>query len=157
MDVLFRWIQNQHQPKFVKLSLWGWGDNIWVHSGKEPTWCTISSTICLFESSTCFEQLCAHHQEDNCMNTTSGIITLKMSEWSALQPQCIIVILVILDHSLIFRVIIPEVVFIQLSSWGWAHRCLKHVGDSNKRIIEGIVHQVGYLPELYEAAWSKTY
>ena len=30
----------------------------------------------------CFEQLCAHPQEDNCMNTTSGIITLKISEWS---------------------------------------------------------------------------
>jgi len=35
----------------------------------------------LFESSTCFEQLCAHPQEDNCINTTSGIITLKTSEW----------------------------------------------------------------------------
>jgi hypothetical protein len=32
--------------------------------------------ICLLESSTCFEQPCAHHQEDNCINTTSGIITL---------------------------------------------------------------------------------
>ena len=28
------------------------------------------------KSSTCFEQLRAHPQEDNCMNTTSGIITL---------------------------------------------------------------------------------
>ena len=36
----------------------------------------ISSIICLFQSSTCFEQLCAHSQEDNCMNTTSGIITV---------------------------------------------------------------------------------
>jgi len=33
-----------------------------------------------------------------------------------MQPQCIVVILVILDHSLIFRVIIQEVVFIQLFS-----------------------------------------
>ena len=60
----------------------------------------------------------------NCMNTTSGIITLKISEWSKItkitrihrgwmQPRCILVILVILDHSLIFRVIIPDVVFIQ--------------------------------------------
>jgi len=32
--------------------------------------------ICLFESSTCFEQLCAHPQEDNCINT---IVFLKMS------------------------------------------------------------------------------
>jgi len=38
--------------------------------------------ICLFESSTCFEQLCAHPQEDNCIDTTSGIITLKINEWS---------------------------------------------------------------------------
>jgi hypothetical protein len=37
---------------------------------KWPTWRTISSIICLFESSTCFEQLCAHPQEDNCINTT---------------------------------------------------------------------------------------
>jgi hypothetical protein len=36
----------------------------------------ISSIICLFESTTCFEQPCAHPQEDNCINTTSGIITL---------------------------------------------------------------------------------
>jgi len=46
------------------------------------------------------------------------------------------------------RLIIPDVVLIQLSSWGWAHSCSKHVEDSNKRIIEEIVRQVGYLPEL---------
>jgi len=38
--------------------------------------------ICLVESSTCFAQLCAHPQEDNFINTTSGIITLKTIEWS---------------------------------------------------------------------------
>jgi len=38
--------------------------------------------IYFFESSACFEQLCAHPQEDNCIDTTSGIITLKISEWS---------------------------------------------------------------------------
>jgi len=37
---------------------------------------------CLFESSTCFEQLCAHPRENSSINTTSGIITLKISEWS---------------------------------------------------------------------------
>ena len=31
----------------------------------------------LFRSSTCFEQSCAHPQEDNCINTASGIITLS--------------------------------------------------------------------------------
>jgi len=44
--------------------------------GRWPTWRTVSSILCLFESSTCFEQLCPHHQEDNCINTTSGILTL---------------------------------------------------------------------------------
>ena len=28
----------------------------------------------LLQSSTCFEQLCAHHQEVRCINTTSGIV-----------------------------------------------------------------------------------
>jgi hypothetical protein len=56
-----------------------------AHSGKWPTWRTLSSIICLFESSTCFEQLCTHLQEDNCINTASGIscintfVLLKMS------------------------------------------------------------------------------
>ena len=55
------------------------------------------------------------------------------------------------------RVIIPGVVFIQLSSWGWAHSYSKHVEDSNKHIIEEIVFQVCYLPELYEDAQSEKY
>jgi hypothetical protein len=51
--------------------------NQFIHnSSKWPTWRTISSIICLFESSTCFEQLCSHLHEDNCINTSSGIITL---------------------------------------------------------------------------------
>jgi len=32
--------------------------------------------ICLYKSSTCFEQLCAHPQGDNCIDTASGIITV---------------------------------------------------------------------------------
>jgi len=32
--------------------------------------------IRLFQSSTCFEQTHAHHQEVNCINTLSGIVTL---------------------------------------------------------------------------------
>jgi hypothetical protein len=35
----------------------------------------------------------------------------------------------------------------QLSSWGWAQSCSKHIEDSNKHIIEEIVRQVGHLPE----------
>jgi hypothetical protein len=53
--------------------------------------------------------------------------------------------------------IIPDVVLIQLSSWGWAHSCSKHVEDSNKHIIEETVHQIGHLPELYEDARSEKY
>ena len=45
----------------------------------------------------------------------------------------------------------------QLSSWGRAHSCSKHVEDSNKRIIEETVRQVRYLPELYEDARSEKY
>ena len=36
------------------------------------------SIIYLFKSSTCFEHLCAHLQEDNCMNTTSDSTTLVL-------------------------------------------------------------------------------
>jgi len=32
--------------------------------------------ISLLHSSTCFEHYCAHIQEDNCINTASGIVTL---------------------------------------------------------------------------------
>ena len=53
--------------------------------------------------------------------------------------------------------IIPGVVLIQTFSRGRAHSCSKHVEDSNKYIIEEIVRQVGYSPELYEDAWSKKY
>ena len=38
--------------------------------------------ISLFQSSTCFEQTRAHHQEVNCVNTASVIVTLETSEWS---------------------------------------------------------------------------
>jgi len=30
---------------------------------------TVSSMTCLSESSTCFEQLCGHPQEENCVST----------------------------------------------------------------------------------------
>jgi len=46
---------------------------------------------------------------------------------------------------------------IQLSSWGWAQGRSKHVEDLNKYIIEEIVRQVGYLPELYEDVGSEKY
>jgi hypothetical protein len=55
------------------------------------------------------------------------------------------------------RVIIPEVVSIQLSSWRRTQSFSKHVEDSNEQIIEEIVRQVGHLPELYEDARSEKY
>ena len=61
--------------------------------------------------------------------------------------RCVLAILVILDHTIVFRLIIPEVVLIQLSSWRWAQSCSKHVDASNKHIIEEIVRHVGHLPE----------
>ena len=47
-------------------------------SGRWPTWRTILlfNIIRLFQSSTCFEQTRAHHQEVNCINTAAGIVTL---------------------------------------------------------------------------------
>jgi len=77
------------------------------------------------QSFTCFEQTRAHHQEVSCINTASGIVTLKTSEWSKItkiQFSCIVYnmqlncILVILDHSLVFRMTIPDAVLIQLTS-----------------------------------------
>jgi hypothetical protein len=83
-----------------------------------------------------------------CVCVVCVFVCVSSAQCTAMQPRCILVILVILDHSLIFRVIIPDVVWIQLSSWGWAQSCSKHVEDSNKHIIGEIVGQAGYLPDL---------
>jgi hypothetical protein len=40
--------------------------------------------IHLLYSSTCFEHYYAHLQEDNCVSTASGIVTLETNEWSKL-------------------------------------------------------------------------
>ena len=43
----------------------------------------------LLYSSTCFEHYCVHLQEENCIITPSGIVTLETSEWSyLLTPWC---------------------------------------------------------------------
>jgi hypothetical protein len=47
------------------------------NSGK---WPNLTRSFFYNMSSTCFKQLCAHHQEDNCINATSGITTLKTIE-----------------------------------------------------------------------------
>ena len=83
--------------------------------------------IRLFESSTCFEQLCAHLQEE-----FVWIQLLVLSLCVSGRP---------IYRTATNTVIIPEVVFIQLSSWRWAHSCSKHIEDSNKCIIGEIVRQ----------------
>ena len=45
------------------------------NTGKWPTWRTTFYITRLFQSSTCFEETRAHHQEVNCINTASGIVT----------------------------------------------------------------------------------
>ena len=95
---------------------------------KQPTWRTIPFHVCLFLFSTCFGQLCVHHQENNCINTTSAVPSkpayqkVIYTEWH-----------------------IPDVVLIQLFSWWWTHSCPKHVENRNKHKWKGIVRQVGYL------------
>ena len=42
----------------------------------EPDAQFLYSIIRLLQSSTCFEERCAHHQEVKCINTASGIVTL---------------------------------------------------------------------------------
>ena len=76
------------------------------------------------------------------------MLSLTVKVLWTMKLGCTLVILVILDHSLAFRVIIPEVVLIQLPSGGWEQSGSKHVKDSNKHIIKETVHQVGYLPGL---------
>jgi len=60
-------------------------------------------------------------RRSNCVNTASGIVTLKKSELSkitiiylaALQCNAASYIIVILDNSLLFRVTIPDAVLTQ--------------------------------------------
>jgi len=40
--------------------------------------------ILFLRSCTCFEHYGAHLQEDNCINTASGVVTVETSEWSKL-------------------------------------------------------------------------
>jgi len=55
------------------------------------------------------------------------------------------------------RVIIPEVVSVQLSSLGGARSCSRHVEDSNKHIIEEIRVKLVTYHKLYEDTQSKKY
>ena len=86
--------------------------------------------ISLFQPSTCFEQTRAHHQEVNCINTASGIVTLcKWPSGMQIEQE-----LDLHTGRLHTGVTIPDAVLIQFTSWWWARVCSKHVEDWNKRI-----------------------
>ena len=93
-------------------------------------------TTRLLWSSTCFEHYMLIIRRLNCIDAASGIVTLKISEWSkitsvtfaAKHPRCCQptgwqhrgciaanYTLVILDHSLILRVTIPDAASIQFN------------------------------------------
>ena len=55
--------------------------------------------IHLLHSSTCFEHYCAHLQEDNCINTASGIVNMETSEWSKLLKYIVCCIIRTLENS----------------------------------------------------------
>jgi hypothetical protein len=81
------------------------------------------------------------------INNFIKILSLTVKVLWTMRLRCVLAILLILDHSTVFRVITPQVVLIQLFCWGWAQSFSKRVEDSNKHIIEEIVRQVGHLPE----------
>ena len=90
--------------------------------------------IHLLHSSTCFERYCAHFQEDNCINTASGFVTLFRWRFSTQvirqDKRSPLVTCVLNSHPK--RVTIPDAVLIQLSSWRWAQYCSKHIKKCNK-------------------------
>jgi hypothetical protein len=55
------------------------------------------------------------------------------------------------------RVIVPDVVSVQLSSLGGAQSCSRHVEDSNKHIIEEIRVKLVTYQKLYEDTQSEKY
>jgi len=94
--ITFQLYSNKYVFGDAGASLFWWDIRVnWPwHSCRWPTWRTVSSIICLFESSTCFEQLCAHPQEEKCIKTTSDIITVLHSPcfvvvWRVLATHCI--------------------------------------------------------------------
>jgi hypothetical protein len=51
-----------------------------VCSCKWPTWRTIFFSICLLQSSTCFEQRCAHHQENQLYQYSIWYVSLCVGD-----------------------------------------------------------------------------
>ena len=87
--------------------------------------------IHLLHSSTCFGHYFAHLQEDNCVDTTSGIVTLFGWLFSTQVTRGLVPCVL---NSYTKRVTIPDAVLTQLSSWRWAQYCPKHVEECNKCI-----------------------
>ena len=105
-----------------------------------------SSTICMLQydpqhisSSTLFIL-----RRTNCITTASGIVTLCKQPYSMqVETDCSPLSTCIL-YGCLQRVTIPEAVWYNLSSWGWAACCSKHVEDRSVTYIllknKGIVH-----------------
>jgi hypothetical protein len=74
---------------------------------------------------------CADLQEDSCINTASGIVTVFGCLFST-QGTRGLVTCVLMSHSK--TVTKPDAVLIQLISWRWAQQCSKHVEECNKCI-----------------------
>ena len=70
--------------------------------------------ILLLRSCACFEHYCAHLQEDNCISTASGIVTVFRWLFST-QVTAGLVTCVLNSH--LKTLMIPDAVLIQLSSW----------------------------------------
>ena len=90
--------------------------------------------IHLLHSSTCFEKYYAHLQEDNCINTASGIVILFGWLFSTQVTRGKSRLLTCALNCHPKTVTLPDAVLIQLSSWRWAQYCSKHVEECNKCI-----------------------
>ena len=103
----------------------------------KPTWC-ISFLTYLFLFSTCFGQLCAHHQMNQLYQCDTWYLSLCVDDCLV----CRTVYRPAYQTVIYTEWHIPGVALINLLSWWWAHSCPKHVENRNK-YMRKIVHQVG--------------
>jgi hypothetical protein len=102
------------------------------NSCKWPTWRTIPSSICLFQFTTYFEQLRAHHQENQLYQYNTWYVSICVGDRLVCRsgrkssfPTCI------LDgQSNTYQVLY----WYKWFSWWWAQGCSKHVENWNKHI-----------------------
>ena len=86
--------------------------------------------IYLLHSSICFGHYCVHLQEDNYINTASGIVTLETSEWSKLLKYIVCCIIWTLEDGKIHIKSIQNPVDIIKKCKCWFAMCgLRHVDE----------------------------